>query len=140
MFAQGTYGSFFERELASIGAPHSHRNFVSLLAWALFERTACRFNPQATTEPWPGASDCNPIVKNYPDEGAGVGATTKTLLNGFYNAIVRDLHRSDRPRVTCRDISRSPWGSHPSLWHIARARTFYKRYLNRKLPPNGSPI
>jgi hypothetical protein len=139
-YPAGTYGSFFADELRRIDAPRSHRNFVALLAWAIYEGTGCDYNPQATTQDWPGARACNPIVKAYPDEGAGVGATVETLGNGYYGAIVRALRLSDRPRITCRAISSSPWGSHPGIWHIVQARLHYSGYLTRRLPPNGSPI
>lgn len=80
------------RLLRAIHAKGAAPNRQLLNAWARAEGGTARYNPLNTTQPWPGATDYNPVgVKNYPTGAAGIAATAATLVNGHYPGIVHDL-------------------------------------------------
>ena len=94
---------FYERVLEGIGAPVSSNALTLMRAWQRAEGGKASFNPFNTTQPWPGATAYNKVgVRNYASESDGVAATTKTLLNGRYGAIVEGLRSGAAPEVVAR--------------------------------------
>lgn len=63
--------------------------------WARWENTKAKFNPLATTQDWENATAFNDNngnpVKNYTTIEDGIGATEKTLTNGYYPNLNRAL-------------------------------------------------
>lgn len=83
---------FVDALLQAIGAPVNAANRLLVAAWISAEGTKARFNPLATTQSAPGASNFNSVgVKNYPTFAAGVHATAQTLQNGRYPGILSSL-------------------------------------------------
>lgn len=92
------------RLLRNINASGYKENRRLLKAWARAEGGTARNNPLNTTEPWADSTDYNSVgVKNYPSGEAGIMATGRTLENGHYPGIVRDLRMRDRHK-TARQI------------------------------------
>lgn len=88
------------RLLRAIHAKGVSENRRLLDAWQRAEGGEAKYNPLNTTEPWAGATNYNSVgVKNYPTAGAGINATARTLGNGFYSGIVRDLQAGKKPAL-----------------------------------------
>lgn len=67
-----------------------------LVNWMGLENTQAGYNPLATTQYMPGATEFNSVgVRNYPNRTVGLQATKETLLNGFYPNIVKALEDGD---------------------------------------------
>lgn len=109
----------FAREvLRELGAPASQRNLWALVAWMQAEGSTAKFNPLATTQAMPGATDFNSVgVKNYTSLQQGVEATAKTLNYGAdrglygYKPIRRRLRKSRWAYWTLRAVEDSVWGT-----------------------------
>ncbi|MBA2714203.1 MAG: hypothetical protein H0U55_11720 [Rubrobacteraceae bacterium] len=104
--------------LDAVGAPASKRNLYALVSWMQAEGSRARFNPLATTLPWPGATNFNSVgVKNYPALVDGIAATARTLNYGAdrdlygYEAIRSRMRRNFRPGRTLRAVESSEWGT-----------------------------
>jgi hypothetical protein len=107
--------------LRKLGAPTSAANMNLMLAWMQAEGTDARFNPLATTQPAPGATNFNSVgVKNYRSFNQGVAMSVRTLLNGYYGSIVRLLRSSASPFDTARAIAQSPWGTGKLVLQVLR--------------------
>lgn len=110
------------RLLRAIHAKGSWQNRRLLGAWARAEGGTASYNPLNTTQPWPGATDYNTSgVRNYPSGAAGIAATAATLVNGYYDGIVRDLRAGDkdaRAIVTACGPEFDKWGTGAA--HILR--------------------
>ncbi len=82
--AQGTPSQFFDNVLRALGAPVNVQNRNALIGWAQQEGTTAAYNPLATTQPEPGATDFNSShVKNYRTPAQGVTATAATIRGGY---------------------------------------------------------
>ena len=78
--------------LSYAGWEPSAEKIDALVAQASKENAGSAWNPLATTEPAPGATDYNAAgVKNYPSEESGLGATLATFVNGHYPQLVAVL-------------------------------------------------
>lgn len=98
--------------LKGIGAPSTKENMLAFHAWQRAEGGTARFNPFNTTEPGPGTTNYNSVgVKNYANEPDGVDATVKTLLNGYYPAILEKLRAGNNGLAVCEAVDASPWGT-----------------------------
>lgn len=112
----GSYPGWAQAVLKSLGAPASANNLRLLNAWQRAEGGGARFNPLNTTQPAPGASNFNSIgVKNYLSANQGTSATSRTLLNGRYDAVVAGLRQNAAPAQIARAVGDSPWGTSGSL-------------------------
>jgi hypothetical protein len=104
--------------LDAIEASHHKRNLWALVAWMQAEGSAAKFNPLATTQDMPGATDFNwDGVKDYTSFEQGVAATAKTLNYGAdrglygYKPIRRRLRKSVLAYWTLRAVESSQWGT-----------------------------
>jgi len=113
--------------LQGIGAPATPTNLQTLWAWTAFEKPAGQptqwNNPLNTTQPFPGAQNQNSVgVKSYPNISAGAQATSQTLLNGYYPALVQAL-RSSTPRSSFSPqvlANLTTWGSKSFVKNIGK--------------------
>jgi hypothetical protein len=87
---------FATQVLQSLHAPTTQSNINFLVGWQQTENTTAAFNPLATTQGEPGATNFNSFgpngeyhVKNYPDLNTGVKATADTIQQ--YPSIVSAL-------------------------------------------------
>lgn len=85
--------SFEEQVLRDLGVKKPTAQEVAILqGWKPLEGTTAGYNPWATTQNMPGATQFNSVgVKNFPTMAAGAEATTRTLQNGYYPDIVKAL-------------------------------------------------
>lgn len=91
-----TSTQFAHDVLAGIGAKPTQGNVDLIYAWIRAEGTSAAFNPLATSQSSPGATNFNSSgVKNYSTYQAGVQATVQTLNNGNYSGIVSDLQKGN---------------------------------------------
>lgn len=82
-------------------------------AWTRNENTRARYNPLATTQTWPNATNFNLVgVKNYATPQDGIAATIQTLSYDYpgYADIRAGLQTND-PDRSMDGLMRSPWGS-----------------------------
>jgi hypothetical protein len=90
----------------------THANLIALVAWASEENTRATWNPQASTEPWPGATVFNSSgVRNYPSLTAGLDATLATLRNGDYSVVLEKLANGGCACAVNEAVANSPWGT-----------------------------
>lgn len=103
--------------LRALTAPTNPANLRFLQAWQQAEGGTAAFNPLNTTQGYTGATPYNTLrggghVWNYPSAAAGLAATKQTLLNGYYDAIVRMLRSGTAtPQQLATGVSKSPWGT-----------------------------
>lgn len=104
--------------LRKIGAPVTQRNLWALVSWMQAEGSEAKFNPLATTQDMPGATNFNSVgVKNYKSLEQGVEATAKTLNYGAdrdlygYKPIRRRLRRNAWAKWTLKSVEKSIWGT-----------------------------
>lgn len=104
--------------LEAIDAPVTQRNLWAVVSWCQAEGSEARFNPLATTQEMPGATNFNyKGVKNYKTLEQGVEATAKTLNYGAdrdiygYKPIRRRLRRNVWAYWTLRAVEDSIWGT-----------------------------
>lgn len=104
--------------LDAIKAPRRDTNVTALVSWMQAEGSAARFNPLATTQPYPGATAFNSVgVKNYIAAADGVAATAACLNYGAdrdlygYREIRDRLRRGSRPASILRAVEGSQWGT-----------------------------
>jgi cell pole-organizing protein PopZ len=98
--------------LSALGAPQTAENVRAIAAWAQAEGTSAAFNPLATTETAPDATNFNGVgVKNYPTYAEGVQATVATLMNGRYSNILAALADGSSAQRVAQAIAQSPWGT-----------------------------
>lgn len=104
--------------LKEIGAPVTQRNLWALVSWMQAEGSIADFNPLATTQEMPGATNFNSVgVKNYRSLEEGVEATARTLNFGAnwglygYKPIRRRLRRNAWAYWTLRAVEDSIWGT-----------------------------
>ncbi len=113
-----TREDFARRLLDAIDAPVTQRNLWALVSWMQAEGSTATFNPLATTQEMPGATNFNSVgVKNYKSLEQGVEATAKTLNYGAdrgiygYKPIRRRLRRNAWADWTLRAVEDSIWGT-----------------------------
>lgn len=105
-------GSFAHDLLVHMGYPVTPANIKAISAWIQAEGTQARFNPLATTQKAPGASNFNSVgVKNFVDYNQGLDATSQVLHNGKYEPILAALRDGTDPIAVARAIAQSPWGT-----------------------------
>jgi hypothetical protein len=98
--------------LARLGMPKTSENVRALSAWAQAEGTSAKFNPLATTQRAPGATNFNSVgVKNFVSYEQGLDATVQTLKNGRYGAILDALKAGNSATAVGRAVEASPWGT-----------------------------
>lgn len=98
---------FYRAVLNSLGAPVTPNTLQICRDWQSYEGGSASWNPWNTTQWAPGATEYNDAhVRNYPDEGTGIGATVSTLRNGYYPDVVRAL---------VADLPESEWGLSPAI-------------------------
>jgi len=113
-----TREEFARRLLDEIDAPVTQRNLWALVSWMQAEGSVAKFNPLATTQEMPGATNFNSVgVKHYKTLEQGVEATAKTLNYGAdrglygYKPIRRRLRRNAWAYWTLRAVEGSIWGT-----------------------------
>lgn len=104
--------------LIKIGAPRTQRNLWAVVSWCQAEGSAAAWNPLATTQDWPRATNFNSVgVKNYASVEDGLNATAQTLNYGAdrglygYKPIRRRLRRNAWAYWTLRAVEASVWGT-----------------------------
>lgn len=106
------YGAWAALFLQHIGAPMCFDNLVVMVAWQVQEGTQAAWNPLATTQPMPGATQYNSVgVKNYVSLEQGLEATRITLdphTHG-YGAILKSLNACRTAMATARAVNASDW-------------------------------
>lgn len=133
--------AFAQALLAEIGAPDTERNRWALVSWMQAEGSAARFNPLATTQDYPGATDFNSVhVKNYVSLADGVAATAKTLNYGAdrdlygYRPIRRRLRENAWARNTLKAVEESAWGTGGlALRCLRTVKRNFDSYANRPI-------
>lgn len=90
--------------------------FVAVTAWQQAEGTTAAFNPLATSQEMPGATDFNSHhVKNYPDRQTGLLATVQTLTYDYPGyAELRAGVLQNRPDLILQGLEAGSWGTNPS--------------------------
>jgi len=84
-------------------------NFVA--AWTLGENAPAAYNPLATTQEMPGATDFNWVgVKNYTSHQQGIDATVTTIQNGRYPHVLHGLQTND-PEEAVNALELGVWGT-----------------------------
>jgi hypothetical protein len=113
-----TRETFAKALLYELKAPATQRNLWALVAWMQAEGSTASFNPLATTQEMPGATDFNSVgVKNYVSFKQGVEATAKTLNHGAdldiygYRPIRTRLRQNTWAKRTLRAVEKSIWGT-----------------------------
>ncbi len=98
--------------LNKLGMPVTSENLEAMAAWAQAEGTSAGFNPIATTQSMPGATNFNSVgVKNYASYADGVQATVTTLTNGHYPNILAALQAGNSAIAVGQAVANSPWGT-----------------------------
>jgi hypothetical protein len=101
-----TFPGWEQQVLQGIGAPSTSQNVGFLDLWQHYEGGTAANNPLNTTQPAAGATSYNSVgVKNYPSPAAGAAATSQTLLNGRYTAVVAALRSGDAFAVAYKNKS-----------------------------------
>lgn len=108
--------------LSALGLPATSENLRALEAWVEAEGTSAAFNPLATTQNMPGATNFNSVgVKNYASYGDGLAATVRTLTNGRYEGILAALARGTSSVDVARAVAASPWGTGQGVLRVLGA-------------------
>jgi peptidoglycan hydrolase CwlO-like protein len=106
------YGAWAALFLQHISAPTCYDNLVVMVAWQVQEGTRAAWNPLATTQPMPGASQYNSVgVRNYVSLAQGLEATRITLdpHSYGYGDILKSLHACGTAMATARAVNASYW-------------------------------
>ncbi|MFN8036684.1 MAG: hypothetical protein U0V73_12190 [Acidimicrobiia bacterium] len=108
--------------LSALGMPLTDQNVTAMTAWARAEGTDAAFNPIATTQSSPGATNFNSVgVKNYASYEDGLAATVKTLTNGRYGNILAALQTGNDAEAVARAVADSPWGTGEGVLRVLHA-------------------
>lgn len=144
-------GDFFAHVLGNIGAdPNNREAMIALLAQAAGENTGAECNPLATTEWVNGAVAWNTFgdhgqyhVWSYATMADGVGATARTIRNGYYPAWVAGLCSSGRSadeivRQASGDLDK--WGTGGGLVGglVSQVRASFDVQYAELVPGNGT--
>lgn len=98
--------------LNALGMPLTQQDLTAMSAWAKAEGTAASFNPIATTQSAPGATNFNSVgVKNYTSYQDGIAATVQTLNNGKYGPTLAALQTGNNADAVAQAVANSPWGT-----------------------------
>jgi hypothetical protein len=109
--------------LRTLGMPVSNENVRAIVAWEQAEGTSAGYNPLATTQSSPGATDFNSVgVKNYSSYSDGIDATVKTLTNGLYDPILAALRRGSSADDVANAVAASPWGTGQGVFRVLHAQ------------------
>lgn len=105
-------GEWARAFLAALGNGNPDAKTVNFVAaWTLGENTRAKFNPLATTQPMPDATDFNWVgVKDYTTHEQGIEATVKTLQNGYYPHVLHGLQTND-PEEAVSAVELGIWGT-----------------------------
>lgn len=132
---------FADALLREIDAPITDRNRWALVSWMQAEGSAARFNPLATTQDWPGATNFNWAgVKHYASLEDGVAATARTLNYGAdrelygYRPIRHRLRANAWARNTLKAVEESAWGTGGlALRCLRTVKRNFDSYANRPI-------
>lgn len=115
-------GEWAKSLLGALGNTNPDAKTINFVAsWTLGENTAAQYNPLATTQGMPGATDFNFVgVKNYISHEQGIEATIKTLQNGYYPHILHGLQTND-PEEAVNAIELGIWGTGLGFTNLWRA-------------------
>lgn len=107
------FSGYIPALLRALNAPDTPQNRLFLQLWQRAEGGSAANNPFNTTQPEHGASNYNGVgVKNYGSPQQGLEATVRTLENGRYGSIVRDLRSGHATAKKLGvDLAQSPWGT-----------------------------
>jgi hypothetical protein len=104
---------FYSEILEGIDAPVTKNTLTFFFAWRQAEHGACAFNPFATMQPYGASTKFNKAgVRNYESAEDGIGATIKTLLNGYYPDLLNRLRTDLDPLEIAESLDLNVWGSH----------------------------
>jgi hypothetical protein len=108
--------------LSALGLPVTSENLRALEAWVEAEGTDAAFNPLATTQAMPGATNFNSVgVKSYASYQDGLAATVRTLTNGRYEGILAALARGTSAVDVAHAVAASPWGTGQGVLRVLGA-------------------
>lgn len=85
--------------------------------WQVAEGDGCSYNNLNTTQVESGSTQCNSAhVQNYTGQTQGLTATSQTLWNGYYSAIINQLENPYNDNHTqcvylARAVGSTPWGT-----------------------------
>jgi hypothetical protein len=103
---------FYSEILKGIAAPVTKNTLTFFFAWRQAEHGACAFNPFATMQPYGASTKFNKAgVRNYESAEDGIGATIKTLLNGYYPDLLNRLRTDLDPLEIAESLDLNVWGS-----------------------------
>ena len=130
--------------LSYAGWEPSAEKIDALVAQASKENAGSAWNPLATTEPAPGATDYNAAgVKNYPSEESGLGATLATFVNGHYPQLVAVLSDPGGGNATtyCSSPELVTWGTGNCTPELADLRSGDPDgYRSHQIAGSGGPV
>lgn len=141
MTTRSEFASGVLAELQNRGheAPGTTANIDGLVAQQKAENTGAEFNPMATTEPEPGASNFNPAgVKDYPSLEEGIKASVDTLLNGDYQGILDALATGNSAQNLANAWAHSPWGTEPFADFVAEVES-NRNAIYGEIVPGSTP-
>ncbi|MCZ7525879.1 MAG: hypothetical protein M5U14_05495 [Acidimicrobiia bacterium] len=117
-----SHARFARDLLARLGMPATTENVRAVVAWARAEGTSAAFNPLATTQGMPGATDFNAVgVKSYASYRDGLDATVRTLRNGRYDEVLAALRDGTSAEAVARAVAASPWGTGEGVLRVLRS-------------------
>ena len=107
-----TRQQFAIRFATALGNPIPSKEIVRFIsAWTVGEGTKARYNPLATTQPMPGATNFNTAnVKDYLTAQQGIDASVITLKNGRYPHILHGILTND-VNEAMNDNELGVWGT-----------------------------
>ncbi|MEM0142417.1 MAG: hypothetical protein QXL94_00485 [Candidatus Parvarchaeum sp.] len=128
--------------MLSLGLPITPNNIITLFAWSYAEGgwfdNDATYNPLDTTQVAPGSHSINSVgVQAYTSLAQGIAATTQTLQNGYYPAILEGLRTSKPPSEMAVLIGQSPWGTNGIVVNecIPQATADFKTVQTYFFPP-----
>lgn len=98
--------NFFKKLLKKLSAPETEGNLIWLKAWRQAEGGKATWNPLNSTQPINNSTNYNDNgVKNYMSEADGLEATYKTITNGAYPNIVKELKNGIQNKQAALDLA-----------------------------------
>ncbi len=98
--------NFFKKLLKKLDAPETEGNLIWLKAWRQAEGGKATWNPLNSIQPMNNATNYNDNgVKNYKTEADGLDATYKTITNGSYPNIVKELKNGIQNKQAALDLA-----------------------------------
>lgn len=127
--------------LKRINAPLTKRNLWAIVSWCQAEGSVAAWNPLATTQDYPGATNFNSVgVKEYLTAEDGLDATARTLNYGAdrnlygYKPIRRRLRGDAWAKWTLTAVERSVWGTGGlGLRVLPQIKQYWDHYRNLEI-------